>query len=147
MTGWRVGIFAAPTPVAKVVGRLQGNTCSHIPAFLMSAAEVAANNWDAVAEFRGDYIRRRALMMDLLNEIPILNASEPEGAFYVMVDVTSTGMDATTFANRAMDEAKVQVIPLESLPGGEGFVRLSYAAEDEVIEEGIKRLGAWLNSQ
>ena len=147
MTGWRVGIFAAPTPVAKVVGRLQGNTCSHIPAFLMPAAEIAANNWDAVAEFRGDYIRRRTLMMNLLNQIPILSASEPEGAFYIMVDVTATGMDATTFANRAMDEAKVQVIPLESLPGGEGFVRLSYAAEDEVIVEGVKRLGAWLNSQ
>ena len=147
MTGWRIGIFAAPTPLAKVVGRLQGNTCSHIPAFLMSAAEVAAENWDAVAEFRGDYVRRRSLMMDLLNGIPSLNASEPEGAFYVMVDVTATGMDATTFAARAMDEAKVQVIPLESLPGGEGFVRLSYAAEDDVIEEGLKRLKKWLNNQ
>jgi len=147
MTGWRVGVFAAPTPIAKVVGRLQGNTCSHIPAFVMPAAELAAKNWGPVSEFRSDYIRRRALMMELLSEIPILNASEPEGAFYVMVDVTSTGMDATTFAKRAMDEAKVQVIPLESLPGGEGFVRLSYAAEDEAIEEGVKRLGAWLNSQ
>ena len=147
MTGWRVGIFAAPTPLAKVVGRLQGNTCSHIPAFLMPAAEVAAENWGAVAEFRDDYVRRRDLMMNLLNGIPSLNASEPEGAFYVMVDVTATGMDGTTFAARAMDEAKVQVIPLESLPGGEGYVRLSYAAEDDVIEEGLKRLGEWLNSQ
>ena len=147
MTGWRVGIFAAPTPLAKVVGRLQGNTCSHIPTFLMPAAEVAAENWEAVAEFRDDYVRRRALMMDLLNGIPSLTASEPEGAFYVMVDVTATGMDATTFAARAMDEAKVQVIPLESLPGGEGFVRLSYAAEDEVIKEGLKRLSEWLNNQ
>jgi aspartate/methionine/tyrosine aminotransferase len=147
MTGWRVGVFAAPTSVAKVVGRLQGNTCSHIPAFLMPAAEEAAKNWDAVAEFRCDYIRRRSLMMELLNEIPSLNASEPEGAFYIMVDVTATGMGATTFAKRAMDEAKVQVIPLESLPGGEGFVRLSYAAEDEVIKEGLKRLSDWLNSQ
>ena len=147
MTGWRVGVFAAPTSVAKVVGRLQGNTCSHIPAFLMPAAEEAAKNWEAVAEFRGDYIRRRSLMMELLNEIPSLNASEPEGAFYIMVDVTATGMGATTFAKRAMDEAKVQVIPLESLPGGEGFVRLSYAAEDGVIKEGLKRLSDWLNSQ
>jgi len=147
MTGWRIGVFAAPTPVAKVVGRLQGNTCSHIPAFLMPAAEVAAENWGAVAEFRGDYMRRRSLMMELLNGIPSLNASEPEGAFYIMVDVTATGMDGTTFAARAMDEAKVQVIPLESLPGGEGFVRLSYAAEDDVIEEGLKRLSEWLNNQ
>jgi len=147
MTGWRVGVFAAPTSVAKVVGRLQGNTCSHIPAFLMPAAEEAANNWDAVTEFRGDYIRRRSLMMGLLNEIPSLNASEPEGAFYVMVDVTATGMDAATFAKRALEEAGVQVIPLESLPGGEGFIRLSYAAEDDVIKEGLKRLSDWLNSQ
>ena len=147
MTGWRVGIFAAPTHLAKVVGRLQGNTCSHIPAFLMPAAEVAAENWDAVAEFRDDYIRRRSLMMGLLSDIPSLSASEPEGAFYVMVDVTATGMDGTTFAARAMDEAKVQVIPLETLPGGEGFVRLSYAAEDDVIEEGLKRLSEWLIDQ
>ena len=147
MTGWRVGVLAAPTHVAKVVGRVQGNTCSHIPSFLMPAAEVAAKNWDAVAEFRGDYLRRRTLMMGLIRGIPTLKVSEPEGAFYVMVDVTGTGMDATTFAKRALDEALVQVIPLDSLPGGEGYVRLSYAAEDSVIEEGLKRLGEWLNSQ
>ena len=145
MTGWRVGVFAAPTDVAKVVGRLQGNTCSHIPSFLMPAAELAAKDWSAVSEFRGDYIRRKNLMMDLLNEIPLLNASEPEGAFYVMVDVRDTGMDATTFAKRAMAEALVQVIPLDALPGGEGYVRLSYAAEDSAIEEGLKRLRDWLS--
>jgi aspartate/methionine/tyrosine aminotransferase len=145
MTGWRVGVFAAPTNVAKVVGRLQGNTCSHIPSFLMPAAELAAKDWSVVSEFRIDYIRRKDLMMDLLKEIPALNASEPEGAFYVMVDVRDTGMDATTFAKRAMEEALVQVIPLDALPGGEGYVRLSYAAEDSAIEEGLKRLRNWLS--
>ena len=145
MTGWRIGVFASPTPVAKVVGRLQGNTCSHIPSFLMPGAELAAKQWDAVADFREDYVRRRALMMELLNGIPSLNASEPEGAFYVMVDVRETGMNATVFAQRAMEEARVQVIPLDSLPGGEGFVRLSYAAEDDVIEEGLARLKDWLS--
>ena len=112
MTGWRVGVLAAPTQVAKVVGRIQGNTCSHIPSFLMPAAEVAAKNWEAVAEFRGDYLRRRTLMMELIRDIPALKVSEPEGAFYVMVDVTGTGMDATTFAKRALDEALVQVLSL-----------------------------------
>ena len=147
MTGWRVGVLAVPTNVARVVGRLQGNTCSHIPSFLMPAAEIAANDWSAVQEFRGDYLRRRALMMGLIDQIPSLNASEPEGAFYIMVDVTDTGMDAKTFAKRAMDEALVQVIPLDSLLGGEGYVRLSYAADDDIIREGVKRLGDWLNNQ
>ena len=147
MTGWRVGILSAPTPVAKVVGRLQGNTCSHIPSFLMPAAEVAAKNWDAVAEFRDDYVRRRSLMIELIEGISSISASNPEGAFYMMVDVRGTGMDATTFARRAMDEALVQVIPLDSLPGGEGYIRLSYACEDHTIEEGLKRLSDWLNTQ
>ena len=144
MTGWRIGVFAAPTSVAKVVGRLQGNTCSHIPSFLMPAAELAAKDWSSVEMFRGEYIRRKELMLDLLQQISSLSASEPEGAFYVMVDVRQTGMDATTFAKRAMDEALVQVIPLDSLPGGEGYIRLSYAADDDVIREGIGRLRSWL---
>ncbi len=147
MTGWRVGVLAAPTHVAKVVGRLQGNTCSHIPSFLMPAAEVAAKNWGAVDEFRNDYVRRRALMIELIEAIPSISASDPEGAFYMMVDVRETGMDATTFATCAMEEARVQVIPLDSLPGGEGYIRLSYACEDHIIEEGLKRLANWLNSQ
>ena len=113
----------------------------------MPAAEVAAKNWGAVAEFRADYVRRRALMIELIENIPSMSASDPEGAFYMMVDVRATGMDATTFARRAMGEALVQVIPLDSLPGGEGYIRLSYACEDHIIEEGLKRLTDWLANQ
>lgn len=147
MTGWRVGVLAAPNSVANLVGRIQGNTCSHIPSFIMPAAEIAAKDWGPVEEFREDYIQKRGRMVRLLNEIPSLTAGEPEGAFYLMVDVSRTGMDATTFASRALEEAKVQVIPLESIPGGEGHIRLSYAAEDDVIDEGLTRLRDWLNAQ
>ena len=145
MTGWRVGVLAAPTYVSKIVGRLQGNACSHIPSFLMPAAAAAAKDWSSVKVFSEHYTRRKALMMGLLDELPMLKASEPEGAFYVMVDVRETGMDAITFAQRALEEAKVQVIPLEGLLGGEGHVRLSYAADDDVICEGLRRLKAWLS--
>jgi aspartate/methionine/tyrosine aminotransferase len=147
MTGWRIGILAAPTEVAGVVGRIQGNTCSHIPSFLMPAAELAAQDWSAIESFRSEYIRKRALMISLLDDIPSLSAGEPEGAFYLMVNVRATGMDATTFATRAMAEAKVQIIPLDTLPGGEGHVRLSYAADDATIEEGLNRLRNWLSVQ
>ncbi len=147
MTGWRVGVLAAPSSVANLVGRIQGNTCSHIPSFIMPAAEVAAKDWQPVSEFRGDYIQKRDRMVRLLDEIPSLHAGEPEGAFYLMVDVSATGMDAVTFASRALEEAKVQVIPLEEIPGGEGHIRLSYAAEDGVIDEGLTRLRDWLNNQ
>ena len=56
-------------------------------------------------------------------------------------------MDATAFAHRALHEARVQVIPLDPFSGGEGYIRLSYAVEDEVIEEGVARLTTWLSTQ
>jgi len=146
MTGWRVGVLACPPEVASVVGRIQGNTCSHIASFVMPAAEVAASHWDALPAFREAYQARRERLHSAIKAMPMIEPSSPEGAFYLMVDVRPTGMDAVTFANRALTEAKVQVIPLDALPGGEGHIRLSYAADDVVIDEGIARLSAWLDS-
>lgn len=146
MTGWRVGILACSAELAGVVGRIQGNACSHIPAFVMPAAEVAAGEWTQVDAFKVDYRRKQARMLELLEGIPTLSAGASEGAFYLMVDVTETGMEATTFATRALEEARVQVIPLDALPAGEGHIRLSYAADDAVIEEGLRRLADWLQN-
>jgi aspartate/methionine/tyrosine aminotransferase len=55
-------------------------------------------------------------------------------------------MSDIEFANRALEEAQVQLIPGSLMEGGEGFVRISYATSMENIEEGVKRLSNWLNS-
>ncbi|MDP6865905.1 MAG: hypothetical protein QGG62_03100, partial [Candidatus Poseidoniaceae archaeon] len=74
-----------------------------------------------------------------------VSAPEPEGAFYILADIAGTGMTDIEFADRALAEARVQLIPGSLMEGGEGLVRLSYATSLENIHEGIKRLSSWLS--
>ena len=149
MTGWRIGVVWGPNEVMQAMGKLQANACSHIPSFLMDAALVALEpkiNED-VDRFKEAYLQRRKILMDGIEAIDGLSMPEPEGAFYGFVDISGTGMDSNTFATRALKEAKVQLIPGGLIDGGEGFVRISYACDEEALNEGLKRIGDWLNSK
>ena len=110
---------------------------------MMDAAKVALECEDSVQEFNGEYRKRRKLMTEGLSSIPGIRVPEPEGAFYVFADVTGTGMTDIEFADGAL-EAGVQLIPASLITGGEGFVRISYAADEEDIMEGLRRLESWL---
>ena len=148
MTGWRIGVVWGPDNVMKAMGKLQANACSHIPSFLMDAAEGALDEGieNYVSKFKESYVKRRKILMDGIASINGLSMPEPEGAFYGFVDISETGMDSTTFATRALNEAKVQLIPGGLIAEGEGFVRISYACDEETLHEGLKRIGDWLNS-
>ena len=148
MTGWRLGVIWGPRDVMDVVGKIQANACSHVPTFLMEAAMRALQDdiEEHVSEFKLAYLKRRESIVDGIGSLPGLKMSEPEGAFYGFIDVTETGMDSRTFATRALDEAGVQVIPGGLLPEGEGYVRVSYACDEDAIDEGLRRLGNWLAS-
>ena len=143
MTGMRLGFLTGPPAAMKSGVTSQANSASHVPTFLMRAAAVALGCDDSVEMFNSEYIKRREIMTDGLSEIPGLRVVEPEGAFYVFVDVTETGMTDIEFADGAL-EAGVQLIPASLITGGDGFVRISYAADEEAIHEGLRRLKAWL---
>ena len=143
MTGMRLGFLTGPSNAMKSGVKSQANSASHVPTFLMRAAAVALGCDDSVEMFNSEYIKRREIMTDGLSEIPGLRVVEPEGAFYVFVDVTETGMTDIEFADGAL-EAGVQLIPASLITGGDGFVRISYAADEEAIHEGLRRLKAWL---
>jgi aspartate/methionine/tyrosine aminotransferase len=70
----------------------------------------------------------------------------PDGAFYVYIDVSSTGMDAMQFCERALQEAHVALTPGHDFGhcSASTHVRLSYAASKEDLLEGMQRLRAWL---
>ena len=143
MTGMRVGFLTGPGEAMRAAVKSQANSASHIPTFMMDAARVALECEDSVLEFNEEYLKRREMMMDGLDSIPGIRVPEPEGAFYVFADVTGTGMSDVEFADGAL-EAGVQLIPASLITGGEGFVRVSYAADEEAIEEGLRRLREWL---
>ena len=86
---------------------------------------------------------RREIMQKGLSSIPGIRVPEPEGAFYVFADISGTGMSDIEFADGAL-EAGVQLIPASLITGGDGFVRISYAADEDAILEGLSRIRAWL---
>ena len=146
MTGMRVGFLTGPSEAMRAAVKSQANSASHIPTFMMDAARVALGCEDSVLEFNEEYRKRREMMMCGLDSLPGIRVPEPEGAFYVFADVTGTGMSDVEFADGAL-EAGVQLIPASLITGGEGFVRVSYAADEEAIEEGLRRLGTWLGRE
>ena len=143
MTGMRLGFLTGPEKAMKAAIKSQANSASHVPTFLMEAAKVALSCDSYVEQFNSEYLKRRELIKQGLSEIPGLRIGNLEGAFYAYVDITGTGMTDIEFANGALD-AGVQLIPASLITGGEGFVRISYAADEEVILEGLERLKKWL---
>lgn len=146
MTGWRLGWITGPSHAIDAVKKINVSAATHVPTFLMPAATVALGLHDETAEMAASFKQRRDVVHRLLSELPGIVVPEPEGAFYAFCDVSGTGMDDLEFANRALEEAKVQLIPGSLMEGGEGFVRISYATSLDDIREGVSRLEAWLNA-
>tara|TARA_Y100000588_G_scaffold74961_3_gene77839 strand:- start:1373 stop:2509 length:1137 start_codon:yes stop_codon:yes gene_type:complete len=143
MTGMRVGFLTGPTEAVRAAKKSQANSASHIPTFLMEAARVALSCEESVEKFNREYLKRREIIQKGLSSIPGIRVPEPEGAFYVFADISGTGMSDIEFADGAL-EAGVQLIPASLITGGDGFVRISYAADEDAILEGLSRIRAWL---
>ena len=146
MTGWRLGWITGPKEVMEGVKTCQASSASHVPTFLMGSGKVALELTDEPLMFYEAFAERRNVFHSLLEELPGVKAPKPEGAFYILIDITGTGMDDIEFATRALEEAKVQVIPGSLMPGGEGLIRLSYGTGLEQIKEGCRRLKNWLQA-
>ena len=144
MTGWRLGWITGPSEVMEGVKTCQASSASHVPTFLMGAGAVALGLEEERISFFESFAERREVFHALLQEIPGIEAPKPEGAFYILADITGTGMDDIEFATRALEEANVQLVPGSLMPGGEGLVRMSYGTNIEQIREGCKRLKDWL---
>ncbi len=145
MTGWRLGWVAGPPEVMEAVKTCQASSATHVATFLMPAAEVALTLEDEISAMGDSFAERRLFFHKGIDSLPGVAAPIPEGAFYILADVSGTGMNDVEFATRALDEAKVQVIPGSLMLGGDNLIRLSYAASLEDLEEGIRRLRTWLN--
>ena len=143
MTGWRLGTLMAPAPIAKAVASIQSQTSSNATTFAQYGALAAMQNWDkamaAVGEMLTVFDRRRLRLLEGLTAIDGVQCPRAQGAFYLFPNVESFGLSANDFAGRILEEEKVALVPGEGF-GAPGYVRLSYAISDEMIEKGIERL-------
>ena len=149
MTGWRVGWIAGPREIVTNLPKLQENFCSCVPAFVQHGAACALRECAGdVAMMNAEYRKRRDRIAAGINAIPGLSAVLPEGAFYLFVNIKETGLTSEEFAGRCLEEAHVALSPGSAFgPSGEGFVRMSYATSLDNIDEGVRRIAAWMEKQ
>ncbi|NUP77385.1 MAG: aminotransferase class I/II-fold pyridoxal phosphate-dependent enzyme [Nonomuraea sp.] len=141
MTGWRVGYVVAPPPVAARVAKVQETAVSCVSTPAQHAALAALSGPQEVVEgMRLAYRDRRDQALRLAGELGI-PALRPEGAFYLWVDVSASGTPVGELALRLLEEQGVALAPGTAFGRrGEGFVRLSLAADPAAIGEGLRRL-------
>jgi aspartate aminotransferase len=139
MTGWRLGYLAASEAVAKAVDNIQSHSTSHPCSFAQKGA-VAALKGDQqpLADMRDEFSMRRNYMYDRITKIPNITAVRPEGAFYVLVNISQLGLSSQNFADRLLSKANVAVVPGIAF-GDDRTVRLSYATSIDVIKKGLDR--------
>jgi aspartate aminotransferase len=151
MTGWRIGYLAAPVPIARAVAKIQGQFTSGTNAFAQKASAVALDGpLDDTLRMRDGYQQRKALVRELLADIPGLIINDPEGAFYIFPDASAYMQSDRIGGSEALceyllTEALVALVPGIAF-GNDACFRISFAASEEELREGILRIGRALAS-
>lgn len=150
MTGWRLGYIATAKELAGPILKVHqySTTCS--PTFiqqgLVNALELPETE-EAVKTMLAAFARRREMIVKGLQAIPNITPVVPKGAFYVMVDVSGTGKTGMEFAQELLEEHSVATVPAVGLGDSCGdYIRISYAASDEDIQEGLRRMEAFVKA-
>jgi aspartate/methionine/tyrosine aminotransferase len=148
MTGWRLGWAVVPQALVPAMERLAQNyyICASTPAQI-AALQCFTPESIAVCEARKrEFAERRALVLQGLADIGLNVPVPPDGAFYVYIDVSPTGLDAMQFCEQALQQAHVALTPGHDFGvcSATSHVRLSYAASKEDLSEGLARLKAFL---
>ena len=141
MTGWRVGYVVSSETIAKSLEKQQELCVSCAPSISQKAAEAAleldGQHIDTMVE---QYRRRRNLAMDILKKHGLFIYT-PQGAFYALIDISSTGMDSDIFADLLLREHQVAVAPGATFGTiASKYIRVSLAAEENVVIEGLERI-------
>lgn len=145
MTGWRLGYLISPREYVRAAEKVQQNFFLAANSFVQQAGVVALTQAQGdVAHMRDLYDERRRYLVPALRDLGLVIEHEPCGAFYAFADARAWGSDSLELTYRLLDEAGVACAPgVDFGPGGEGFLRFSYATSMERLEEGVRRLAHW----
>ena len=146
MTGWRLGYIAAPEPIAAAIDSIQSHSTSHPTSFAQKGGLAALRGpQDSVETMRLEFDTRRKRIVELLNGIEGIQLNVPQGAFYVLPDISRFGLSSQDFSEQLLEKHKVAVVPGIAF-GNDATVRLSYATSLENIEKGLERFSRFCQS-
>ncbi|WP_379970326.1 aminotransferase [Ectobacillus sp. sgz5001026] len=148
MTGWRLGIVAAPKNFIEPMLKIHQYTIMCAPTMSQHAALEALRHGESdVLEMRKSYRQRRNFITKSFNEMG-LSCHLPGGAFYAFPSIKSTGLTSEEFAEQLLVEEKVAVVPGSVFgESGEGYVRCSYATSMEQLLEAVSRMKKFLQKK
>ncbi|HDR4738586.1 TPA: aminotransferase [Bacillus cereus] len=148
MTGWRLGMIAAPVYFSELMLKIHQYSMMCAPTMSQFAAlEALRAGNDEVIWMRDSYKKRRNFMTTSFNEMG-LTCHVPGGAFYVFPSISSTGLSSAEFAEQLLLEEKVAVVPGSVFgESGEGFIRCSYATSLEQLMEAMKRMERFVENK
>ncbi len=140
MTGWRLGYAVLPEPLREPITRLIINSVScTAPATQLAGVAALTGPRDEINAMMAEFDRRRIAVVEGLNSLPGVTCRDPKGAFYAFPNISGTGQDAKTVADRLLQESGVAVLSGTAFgEHGEGYLRLSYANSLENIQEAIE---------
>ena len=140
MTGWRLGILAAPEPIAKAIDAIQSHSTSNPTSFAQKGAVAALNGpQDHLKSWLAEYAKRRGYAHQKLNSIPGISCVNAKGAFYLFPNISKMGLNSTDFCARLLEQEKVAAVPGIAF-GTDACIRISYATSMANLEKGLERI-------
>jgi aspartate/methionine/tyrosine aminotransferase len=148
MTGWRVGYAVCNKDIAKLMTKIQESYVSCTAAVSQKAGEAALRGpQECVEEMRLAYKRRRDMAVEILQANNMF-ICRPNGAFYILADISSTGMDSYDFAKALIKEKKVALAPGATFGEvAKNMVRVSLATGDDDLREGMERMAQFVSEK
>lgn len=146
MTGWRLGFSVWPDALVQKVTRLAVNnhSCVNAPTQFAGIAALMGSQ-ESVDTMMTAFDERRRAIVPLLNEIPGIKCIEPGGAFYVFPNIAGTGRTGQELQKEILENTGVATVPGTSFGiHGDDFIRFSYAASLESIQEAVRRIKDYL---
>jgi aspartate aminotransferase len=149
MTGWRIGYAAGAEDIIKAMSKIQGQATSCANSIGQKASiEALLGDQQCVEDMKGSFLKRRNLIVQLLNELPGVKCPVPNGAFYVFPDFSyylnreANGKllkDTFDISEYILDAVQVVTVPGDGF-GSSGHIRFSYATSSKIIKEGMERV-------
>lgn len=140
MTGWRLGYLAGPVELIEAASTLQSHSTSNVCTFAQYGAIAALeSSQDCVETMRQAFAKRRQFIIERVNSISGLSCVVPNGAFYLFVNISKTGLKSLDFCTQLLNKKHVATIPGVAFGADDG-IRISYATDMATIEQGMERL-------
>lgn len=142
MTGFRIGWCVANAELITAMDIFQQNSVTNVPAFVQLAGLAAMTGpQEHVLQQTARLKAKRDFVVEAFNKIDGIECLTPDGSFYVFPDIRGTGMTAQQFADYLVEDHQVGVVAGNAFGDrGEGHIRFTYAAPDDILEEGMDRI-------